>query len=110
MVSDKVKKIVEIYQSKTLYRPCAVGHLEQNQMEVYWLIQPRVIDCLHETTTYHMDGSLKDLVLCKEKVGMNKVFKVDCARGDYWILDLEVLERLYREGITAFHVLPVKAM
>lgn len=108
MVSDSVKNIFEIYQSRMLFKPCAVGSIEQKRVEVYWLFQPRIINCLDDSTSYYPDHSLKELVLNKTKVGFNKIFKVDGLRGDFLIVDTEVLERLYREGIHAFNIKPVK--
>lgn len=108
IVSDAVKGIFEMYQSKMLFKPCAIGSIERQRIEVYWLSQPRVIDCLDESTAYYPDGTLKEIILNKDKVGFNKIFKIDCLRGDYLIVDTEVLERLYREGIHSFNILPVK--
>ncbi|KQO06235.1 hypothetical protein [Paenibacillus sp. Leaf72] len=110
MVSDAAKKIFEVYQSKTLYRPCAVGHLEQGRTEVYWLIQPRILPCLHEAATYFPDGSLKEIVIDRQKAGFNKWFMLDQVREACWIVDTEVLERLCRAGITEIQILPVRAL
>lgn len=110
MVSDAFKKIIETYQSRTLFRPCAVGSMEQRKVEVYWLVKPRVIDCLHEDTTYFVDGTLKEICISKEKAGFNKAFAIDGVKGNHFIVDTEVLERLYREGLTALKIIPVKAV
>ncbi|MNJ50721.1 hypothetical protein D3C77_460040 [compost metagenome] len=110
MVSDPVKRIIEMYQSKMLFKPCAVGNIEQKKVEVYWFMKPRVIECLHGDTMYYPDGTLKEIYLSEAKIGFNKVFQVDCKRGEYLIIDSEVLERLFREGIHAFKITPVKVM
>ncbi|TDL57703.1 hypothetical protein E2R60_04210 [Paenibacillus dendritiformis] len=84
--------------------------MEQRKVEVYWLVKPRVIDCLHEDTTYFVDGTLKEICISKEKAGFNKAFAIDGVKGNHFIVDTEVLERLYREGLTALKIIPVKAV
>lgn len=102
IISDKMKKLFEIYQNKTLYRPCALGLLETKTIKVYWLMQPRIIDCLEERIKDNILYSDQDIVLCRAKIGYNKVFQIDTKVGNYLVIDEEVLESLLRDGITAF--------
>lgn len=102
IVSDKMKKVFEIYQNKMLYRPCALGLLETKSIKVYWLMQPRIIDCLEERIKDNILYSDQDIVLCRAKIGYNKLFQIDTKVGNYLVIDEEVLESLLRAGITAF--------
>lgn len=102
IVSDNMKKLFEIYQNKMLYRPCALGLLEAKTIKVYWLMQPRIIDCLEDRIKDNILYSDQDIVLCRAKIGYNKVFQIDTKVGNYLVIDEEVLESLLRDGITAF--------
>lgn len=108
IISDSMKHVLDMYQSKMLFKPCAIGSIRQRRIEVYWLMQPRILDCLDASSVFHPDGTMKEMVLSRNKIGFNKVFQVDHVRGQYLIVDTEVLERLLREGVHALQWIPIK--
>lgn len=108
VISDPMKNVLDMYQSKMLFKPCAIGSIKQRRIEIYWLMQPRIIDCLDASSVFHPDGTMKEMVLNRDKIGFNKVFQVDYVRGRYLIVDTEVLERLLREGVHALQWIPVE--
>lgn len=108
MVSDRMKKILEIYQNKTLYRPCALGLVKSKKVQVYWFIRPKTITCLTDEIQSQVLYSEDDIVLEKEKIKYNKVFQIDTFSGTYFVIDEEVLEHLLRSGITEFRMTRLK--
>lgn len=110
MVSDDLKKILELYQNKTAYRPCALGIVETRKMQVYWFMQPKIITCLKSDIQDHVIYSAEDIILDTEMIGANKVFQLDTVVGTYFIIDQEVLEHMLRAGITEFCMTELKTM
>lgn len=100
MISDALKKILEIYQNKTAYRPCALGIIEMKKIQIYWFMQPKIITCLKSDIQENVIYSAEDIILDTKKIGANKVFQLDTIVGTNFIMDQEVLEHILRAGIT----------
>lgn len=110
MVSDSLKKILEIYQNKTAYRPCALGLTKIRKIQVYWFIKPKIINCLKADIQNEIMYSAEDIILDKGKIGSNKVFQLDTISGTYFIIDQEVLEHMLRAGITEYGMTELKTV
>lgn len=106
MVTDEVKTIWEIYQRDFLYFPCVVGHVLQGKVKIYWRVIPKVVDCIDKQTTYHKDGTIDQLYLSEEQIGYQKVFQVK--HKQQLIVELEVLEQMWKKKIHGFHFQRVK--
>lgn len=110
MISDPLKKILELYQNKTAYRPCALGIIEVKKLQVYWFMQPKIIKCLKSDIQDNVIYSAEDIILDTQKIGANKVFQLDTVVGTYFIIDQEVLEHMLRAGITEICMTELKTM
>ena len=78
VVSKEMKKIFDIYQKGIVSRPIILTDLEAKWSEIFYCIKVKEIDCLGNST------QIKDIPY------------------RHIVADLEVVERLLRENITAF--------
>ncbi|TVX92044.1 imm11 family protein [Paenibacillus agilis] len=107
LLSEKLKRLVEKYAAKMPVRSAVLIDQEQGQQQPYWLIAPPVVDCLSDETEFHLDGSLKKLVIEKEKAGPYHLFKLGGIREDMLIVSLALAESMLRRdfmGIRVEHV------
>lgn len=102
MLSDPTKIIWECYQLGWEYYPCALGNIEQKRIQVYWIAEPKWVDGLSENTEYQKDGTIKKIVLSKNKVKSHKVFAFRNLHKTYYIADKEVIEKMLQEHIHGF--------
>ncbi|MBD8498797.1 imm11 family protein [Paenibacillus arenosi] len=104
LLSDKLKRLVEKYAAKMPVRSAVLIDQEQGQQQPYWIIAPPVVDCLSEATEFYLDGSLKQLVIEKEKVGPYHLFKLGGIREDMLIVSLALAESMLRRDFTGIRV------
>lgn len=100
MISPDMKRIFEAYQIGAKSRLFAIE--EPNGMLFYYFYQPPILDCVHESSQYNPDGSVKQLVLDLEKIGPHKIFQPAWLLENYLIVDMEILELLLCDGIYPF--------
>lgn len=103
VISDTVQKIWKNYQEGGRYRPCAMGSVEQRKVGIYAVMQPKLLDAIHEKTEYFKNGAVKTLVLDREKVGYNKVFGIKFWHHTTLIITGDILEEMLQEYITEVH-------
>lgn len=94
MVLEKAKKIFDTYQSQIEYRDFGLGNLKIQSLKVYYFMRPPEIECLSSKTEFHKNGDVKKIVLDLNKVGYNKVFRIQEIRENYLVASLEVVETL----------------
>ena len=101
VVSKEMKKIFDIYQKGIVSRPIILTDLEAKWSEIFYCIKVKEIDCLGNSTIYEKK-EIQKICLDVTKVGYNKIFQIKDIPYRHIVADLEVVERLLRENITAF--------
>lgn len=96
LVSDKLKNLIEKYDENIFFRAFVFQDIEKRVQKVYWYSIFEQIDCLSEETEFNKDGSLKKLVLDKEKIKGYRIFKVNGILEDYIIISLDLAESILR--------------
>lgn len=96
LVSDKLKRLLEKYDSSVFFIPVMLADLKNERQEIYWLMVPDVKDCLSPQTEFNKDGTLKKLVIDERKAALFKVFKVKGLLENLLVIRLDVAESILR--------------
>ncbi len=106
MIAEKFHTIFEKYQKNISFR--RVMLIEKEEQKPYFLFVPPVIECEDKKDTiYETDGSIKSLVLDKEKVGTNRIFSVEGMKKSL-IVRLDVAESILRREPNGIWFEPVR--
>lgn len=100
MVSDKVKKVLDMYEDDMIFRTIAITSKEDETLRVYHHLLLERLDMFSERTEFYPNGSVKRLVLDAKKIGEHKVFMLKDKRFNNPYVSLEVVESLLRRGVT----------
>lgn len=103
MVSDMVKKVIELYEDEVEFKKIVLIHKEKEwQMDYYHLLL-RQINALHEKTTRYPNGMESCMVLSKEKIGDHRAFLLEDSLKKNPVVSQEIVESLLRR-----HVMGIK--
>lgn len=95
LISNEFWIVFEELKLKNIFfKPVCLADIEKMTALIYWLIIPDKIDCLSNATEFNRDGSLKTLVINKEKVGFYKIFKVNGILEDFIIVDGDIVDAI----------------
>lgn len=99
LVTDKLHKILELYEPNMDYRQIVLIDKKRNKAVQYFMPHLQVVDCLGEDTIFNMDHSeLKHIVLDKSKMPDKSIFQLDRVSNRYVVVNLNVLESFLRRG------------
>lgn len=103
LLSDLLKRLINKYEPQMSFVPVVLVELSKLKQQLYWLMIPPVIDCLSEKTEFHLDGTVKQLVIKEDVAEAYTIFKVNGIKEDYFIINLalaeSILRRDYLKGI-----------
>lgn len=99
MVSDSVKKVLDMYEDDMVFRTIAITSKENDTLKVYHHLLLERMDMLSQQTEFYPNGSIKRLVLDAGKIGEHKVFMLNDKRFTNPFVSLEVVESLLRRGV-----------
>jgi hypothetical protein len=104
LISDELKKIFISYEA-SLTCNCTILSDRVNKIQkVYWLCALEMVDCLGADSKFYPDGSIKELVLDRAKIGNRKIFQVAGIREQRFIASLDVVESILRRPFTGICV------
>jgi hypothetical protein len=84
----------ELQLSGVFYKPVLLANTQKMSQNLYWLIVPRKIDCLSRESEFNKDGTLKTLKIDKEKIGLNKIFKIEGITEELIILHQDIVNAI----------------
>ncbi len=96
LLSDKLKQLVIKYVPNMPVTSVVLVDRKQMRLEPYWLMMPPRIDCLSEKSEFHLDGTLKKLVIDERKAAPYHLFKVLGIREDFILINLMLAESILR--------------
>lgn len=100
MVSDTVKQVFVMYEDYMVFPSIVITNSKEERMLKYYHLLPERLDVFSEQTEFYPNGSVKRLVLDKDKIGENKVFMLPDLRFSHPFVSLEVVESLLRRKVT----------
>lgn len=107
LVSNNVAEVFKNYFDAAGLRAALLIDAKNKQHHLYWLPLMNKIDCLHETTVFYKDDSVKTLILSREKVQGHKIFRVGGIMETMVIVHLEIAESLLRRNCTGVSIKPI---
>lgn len=96
MVSDRLKKLLEAYDSNVLYRRVVMNQIKENRQKTYWLLLTKKIDCLDESSEWYPNGWDKRIVLNQKQIGTRRVFKAEGMQVPRVFVHVDVAESILR--------------
>ncbi|PZM61939.1 serine protease [Paenibacillus dendritiformis] len=102
IISNRLKQLWLRYDPKLFFKPVILLDQTVMRQEMYWLLIPDLIDCLASASAFHKNGTVKHLVLDRQKIGDCKIFKVAGLIERMIVIRLDVVESMLRRGFTGF--------
>ncbi len=96
MVSDKVYKVIQMYDSDIAFSNAILSLKTQEVPLIYKIVLVDRIDCLHESTEFYKDRSIKRLVLDYGKIREQHLFRIEGISPNYMVVSMAVVESLLR--------------
>jgi hypothetical protein len=102
MLSDRMKSITAKYNLGIRWKRVDLIDRQQNDRNVYWIMQVPPVDALSAGSEFHQNGALKRMVLDYEKVKRHHFFSVQGILEPYIVVSLDAAESFLRRGLTGF--------
>lgn len=99
LVSDKVKKVLDLYEDDMVFKTVTVADKERETIRVYHLLLLEQLEVFSDRTEFYSNGSVRRLVLDPKKIGEHKVFLLNDKRFPNPFISLEVVESLLRRNV-----------
>lgn len=108
LLSDSVKQLVGKYEPRLPFKSVVLMNLPKLSQVLYWLIIPPKVACLSAQTEFHLDGTLKKLVIDEALAAPYTIFKIDGIKEDYVIVNIELAESILRRAFRGIRLLKVQ--
>ncbi|MED4573045.1 hypothetical protein P9302_26940 [Brevibacillus agri] len=102
MLSDRMKSITAKYNPGIRWKRVDLIDRQQNDRNVYWLMQVPAVDVLSKSSEFHQNGALKRMVLDYEKARKHHVFSIQGILEPYIVVSMDAAESFLRRGLTGF--------
>ncbi|AQS08719.1 hypothetical protein CLOBY_08290 [Clostridium saccharobutylicum] len=97
LISEKMKKIIEKYDSGILFKIIPLIDLTHDRQENYYMPIFEEIECLSEKAELNLNKTVvKKIILDKEKIKGKKIFKIKESSKTLVVVRLDVAESLLR--------------
>ncbi|EON71657.1 hypothetical protein [Lysinibacillus sphaericus] len=108
LLADPVKQLVEKYEPRLPIKPVILMEQAKLKQVLYWLIIPPQVACLSAQTEFHLDGTLKKLVIDEALAAPYTIFKIAGIKEDYLIVNIELAESILRRAFRGIRLLKVQ--
>ncbi|MEJ3720733.1 hypothetical protein WGM54_22425 [Paenibacillus polymyxa] len=98
MVSDSVHELLQVYTPSLFSRMALFRDMERSQQKLYWMIQPPLVNCVGELSTFHPGGTLMKLVVDRERTEGKPLLQIQGLRETCTLVNLALAESLLRRG------------
>jgi len=109
LVSDTVKKLLQLYEDSLIFKCTVLANKEGSQV-VYWLTLMDEVNCLSSASEFTKDGSLKKLVIDKEKLQGRKIFRVGGVREKLVVINQDIAESLLRRFLLGIQLTAIESI
>ncbi|WP_107942540.1 serine protease [Metasolibacillus sp. FSL H7-0170] len=96
LFSDTLKQLIEKYDTSLPWKSVVLADIPNVQQTLYWLMIPPKIACLSPQTEFHLDGTLKKLVIDEEKAKPYSIFQIEGIHEPFILINIELAESLLR--------------
>lgn len=99
LVSEKVKKIILLYQPNTILKELVILDKIYEKAERYYLPVFDEIECLAEGSVLNPDNSvLREIVLDRDKIKDMYIFRIAGVKKQYIVGNLDIVESMLKRG------------
>lgn len=99
MVSETISHVVTMYDPTVITKRVSLVNRERKSLQKYQLLLLDQIDCLHETSEFYPDKTVKRLILDKEKVKGQEIFQIAGVDRMDVIVSLNIAESVLRRNV-----------
>ncbi|MFJ7405394.1 MULTISPECIES: serine protease [unclassified Lysinibacillus] len=99
LFSDALKKLVEKYEPRTPFKAVVLMDMPKSMQTLYWLVIPPKVPCLSSQTEFHLDGTLKKLVIDEAKATPYTFFQIEGMKENYIVVNIELAESILRRDL-----------
>jgi hypothetical protein len=97
LISEEMKKIIEIYDPGILFKTIPIIDLQHKKQGNYYMPIFEEIECLSERAELNLNKTVvKKIILDKEKIKGKKIFKIKESSKTLVVVRLDVAESLLR--------------
>lgn len=105
MVSEKVKKVIDVFEPNMQYREIVLLDKKYEKAEVYYLPILKEMDCLGKNTVFNLDHSIiKKPVLNRGKAEDKSIFRLAEGPASVCVVRMDLLECLLRREAYGFQI------
>ncbi|MEB2280715.1 serine protease [Lysinibacillus xylanilyticus] len=108
LLADPVKQLVEKYEPRLPFKPVVLVDMPKLKQTLYWLSIPPKVACLSAQTEFHLDGTLKKLVIDETLAGPYTFFQIEGIKEDYIIVNIELAESILRRSFRGIRLRKVQ--
>lgn len=99
MVSETISHVVTMYDPSVITKRVSLVNREKKTLRKYQLLLLEPIDCLHESSEFYPDKTVKRFILDKEKVKGQEIFQVAGVDRMDVIVSLNIAESVLRRDV-----------
>lgn len=101
LVSEKLKKLLEKYDSNIIFKAMPLIDLEHENQENYFLPIFEEVEALSDKCEFNLDKSvIKKLILDEKKIQGKKIFKISHDKQTLVVVRLDIAESILRRDFT----------
>lgn len=96
LISDAVKQLVEKYVPNMPFKAVVLTDMPKLMQTLYWLVIPPKVRCLSAQTEFHLDGTLKKLVIDEQLAAPYSFFQIEGIKEQFVVVNIELAESILR--------------
>jgi len=96
LISDAVKQLVEKYVPNMPFKAVVLTDMPKLMQALYWLVIPPKVRCLSAQTEFHLDGTLKKLVIDEQLAAPYSFFQIEGIKEQFIVVNIELAESILR--------------
>ena len=96
LISDAVKQLVEKYVPNMPFKAVVLTDMPKLMQTLYWLVIPPRVRCLSAQTEFHLDGTLKKLVIDEQLAAPYSFFQIEGIKEQFIVVNIELAESILR--------------
>lgn len=110
LINDEFKQLFQLYlpEMKAKMIQLFAGEKDNHESHLYWLPYFEPMPCLHKSTEWYPDGSIKQMVLDQNLLPMEPIFRVGGILEYRVIVELSVAESILRRSPYGIELTPVE--
>lgn len=98
LFSDAVKQLVEKYVPNMLFKAVVLTDMPKSMQTLYWLVIPPKVPCLSSQSQFHLDGTLKKLIIDEAMAAPYSCFQIEGIKENYIVINIELAESILRRA------------